>query len=174
MIHSSTPTLMCPCVLAYKRISRHASVPNMEIHIFSAHFFSKLVDGGPQAVENWTRKRGVDVFTKCVVLIPIVEDLHWSLCVLLNPGQVMNALNTEAISEHDPLGCILFFDSLKAHKIDHVRDNIIRWLNSEWDRLGKFEDPDRPMPFTSRSFPVFAPTGTVLLIIAPNCIVLLV
>jgi hypothetical protein len=125
-------------------------------------------------VENWTSKRGVDVFTKCVVLIPIVEDLHWSLCVLLNPGQVMNALNTEAISEHDPLGCILFFDSLKAHKIDHVRDNIIRWLNSEWDRLGKFEDPDRPMPFTSRSFPVFAPTGTVLLIIAPNCIVLLV
>jgi Ulp1 family protease len=71
-------------------------MPNVKIHIFLAHFFTKLADGGPQAVENWTRKIGVDVSTKHLVLIPIVEEQHGSLCVPLNPGQVMNALKTEA------------------------------------------------------------------------------
>ncbi len=143
---------------------------NLETHVFTSHFFTKLAEDGPGAVENWTSKRGVDIFTKQVVVIPIVEELHWSLCIILNPGHVRNAMKTEDLSAQDVLGCILFFDSLKSHKIHRVRDNIIRWLNSEWDRMGKCEDRGRLMPFTSRSFPIFTPTGTVLLcLITPQC-----
>jgi hypothetical protein len=72
-------------------------------------------------------------------------------------------MKTKDFSEQDALGCILFFDSLKSHNKFRVRDNIIRWLNSEWDRLAKFEDPSEPMPFTSRTFPIFTPEGTVML-----------
>jgi hypothetical protein len=81
----------------------------------------------------------------------------------------MNTLKTEAISENALLGCILFFHSLRAHKEYQVQDNIIRWLNSEWDHLGKFKDRSRPMLFTSWTFPIFTPIGTVLLLITINC-----
>lgn len=119
-------------------------------------------------MENWTKRREVDVFAKQLVFIPIVQELHWSLCVLVNPGHVMNALNVGSISEDDLLSCILFFDSLLLHEKYRIRDNIIRWLNSEWDRLRKFEDPSWPMPFTSQTFPIFTPTGMLMLLLVTS------
>ena len=39
-------------------------------------------------VANWTRD--VDVFAKRLLLVPICEDLHWSLAVICHPGKLLD------------------------------------------------------------------------------------
>jgi Ulp1 family protease len=42
-------------------------------------------------MKNWTksRKKTIYVFEKKFLFIPINDDLHWSLCVVVNPGVVV-------------------------------------------------------------------------------------
>jgi hypothetical protein len=133
-----------------------------DIHIFSSHFFTALEDG-PKAVESWTAKKDIDIFKKKLIFIPINQSLHWSLCVVVNPGAIMNvkadAANT---SPDDPFPCMLFFDSLKAHKKSWVKGHVIKWLNSEWKRLGKNSGDDTPTPFTNSTFSVICPKGELV------------
>ena len=66
-----------------------------------SHFFTKLREGDSRGkltpdsekaqraharVERWTR--GVDVFAKKFLLVPVVEDLHWSLAIVCHPGEL--------------------------------------------------------------------------------------
>ena len=39
-------------------------------------------------VANWTRD--IDVFAKRLLLVPICEDLHWSLAVVCHPGELLD------------------------------------------------------------------------------------
>ena len=71
-----------------------------DVHAFSTDFFSMLsldgkrgklkADSGEAAlrtyerVERWTR--GVDVFAKKFLLVPVFEDQHWSLAIICHPG----------------------------------------------------------------------------------------
>ena len=78
---------------AFGDIARH-------VHVFSTDFFSMLsldnkrgklkADSSEAAlrayerVERWTR--GVDVFAKKFLLVPVLEDQHWSLAIICHPG----------------------------------------------------------------------------------------
>lgn len=53
-----------------------------------------LKNDGPKSVEKWTKKKGIDVFKKKLIFIPVNADLHWSLCVVVNPGQIVNNCDT--------------------------------------------------------------------------------
>ncbi|KAJ9116918.1 hypothetical protein QFC22_004576 [Naganishia vaughanmartiniae] len=71
-----------------------------DIHIFNSFFYKKLSvrnrpslkEANPEApswpayetVRKWTRK--VDIFSKKMLVIPINENLHWYLAIILNPG----------------------------------------------------------------------------------------
>ena len=71
-----------------------------EVHAFSSHFFTKLQEEGLRApdgkdraydrVERWTR--GVDVFSKKFLVVPIVEHLHWSLAIVCHPGALVRVV----------------------------------------------------------------------------------
>ncbi|KAJ9101714.1 hypothetical protein QFC21_003053 [Naganishia friedmannii] len=74
-----------------------------DIHIFNSFFYKKLSvrnrpslkEANPdtpswpayETVRKWTRK--VDVFSKRMLVIPINENLHWYLAVILNPGAIL-------------------------------------------------------------------------------------
>ena len=54
-----------------------------------------LKDDGPEAVSSWTAKKMIDVFQKRLIFIPVNADLHWSLCVVVNPGLIANSYNDD-------------------------------------------------------------------------------
>ena len=58
------------------------------IHVFSTQFYTKFVNEGFECVEKWTRK--MNIFEKEILLIPINDSGHWSLCVIFHPGEIVN------------------------------------------------------------------------------------
>ncbi|XP_014460095.1 sentrin-specific protease 2 isoform X2 [Alligator mississippiensis] len=50
------------------------------LHAFSTFFYPKLTSGGYQAVRRWTK--GVDIFSKDLILVPIHLQVHWGLVVI--------------------------------------------------------------------------------------------
>jgi Ulp1 protease family, C-terminal catalytic domain len=107
-----------------------------------------LVDEGPVGVSKWTAKRNINVFEKKFVFIPINEALHWSLCVVVNPGSIVDD------DEDAPMACMILLDSLKAHKKKKVSQQVRRWLNSEWRRINCVKEE----PFADENhFPLLDP-----------------
>ena len=43
---------------------------------------------GVDAVSSWTKNKNINVFTKQLIFVPVNADLHWSLCVVVNPGLI--------------------------------------------------------------------------------------
>lgn len=139
------------------------------IHFFSTQFFQKIQDQGVESVEGWTRRRKINIFEKKFIFIPINDYLHWSLCVVVNPGKIENASiqgndENEDLETEDnvrDLPFLLFLDSLKAHKKAKVKKKIYEWLNSEAKRLNKFSHLFQSKPpktaFWNRSMPMLDP-----------------
>lgn len=130
-----------------------------KFHVFSSHFYTSLFEDGSIAVTKWTERKGIDVFDKKFIFVPINKSLHWSLCVVVNPGQILQHPDLRGKDEHldesSPMPCILFLDSLKAHQKTQVAHRIRQWLNSEWQRLHK--SSSIPNPFQSKTMPVIDP-----------------
>jgi Ulp1 family protease len=132
-------------------MSRHCDLSN--VHFFSLHFFTTLSVEGPQAVTKWTKNKGIDVFDKKFLFFVINQSLHWSLCVVVNPGFIKEHTKfseddfdeEKGFDPNAPMPHMLFFDSLKAHRKGRITKYIRTWLNSEWKRLNKSSDPE---PFT--------------------------
>ena len=135
------------------------------IHYFTTHFFTTLEKNDPESVKRWTEKRGVDIFTKRFIFIPINKSLHWSLCVVVNPGAIIahrehmmedrNSNTTNLVVEDNPFPCILFFDSLRAHAKNRFAKLVRKWLNSEWKRL--HPQQVELSPFDFKSMVVYSP-----------------
>ena len=64
--------------------------PDPDVHVFTSHFMTTLWKEGPKAVSSWTAKKNIDIFEKKLIFIPVNRDLHWSLCVVVNPGFIGN------------------------------------------------------------------------------------
>jgi Ulp1 family protease len=146
----------------FTRISRHDD--GSLVHFFSSHFYSALVKDRPSGVKRWTEKKGIDIFQKKFIFIPINKTLHWSQCIVVNPGAIIehnkwhNKYEGEGFDSDAPFPCLIFLDSLKAHQKAQVAKNVRAWLNAEWKRLGKSDDPALA-PFTASkdSMTVFTP-----------------
>ncbi|EDL14432.1 mCG147490 [Mus musculus] len=50
------------------------------LHVFSTFFYPKLKHSGYSSVKRWTR--GINLFEKELILVPIHQRLHWSLVVI--------------------------------------------------------------------------------------------
>lgn len=113
-------------------------------HFFNTYFYEKL----KEAVSNKGKDRdnffvkfrrwwkGVNIFQKAYVLIPIHEDLHWSLVIIRFPQKE---------DESGPI--ILHLDSLRLHSSRSIFDNIKSFIKEEWCYLDReVADSDLPMP----------------------------
>ncbi|CCG83150.1 Ubiquitin-like-specific protease 2 [Taphrina deformans PYCC 5710] len=64
-------------------------------HVFNTFFYQRLTqkrdkEANYEAVKRWTSKgKGVDLFSKKFVVIPINENLHWYLAVVVNLDKVV-------------------------------------------------------------------------------------
>jgi Ulp1 family protease len=103
------------------------------VHIFSTHFYTKLLSEGNEPVAHWTKNRGINVLDKKLVLIPIKKQSHWSLCTVINAGYIDYGGVSIALSGITPV--LVLLDSLKLHSLSEVSENIRMWLNTEYSRF---------------------------------------
>jgi Ulp1 family protease len=162
------------------RFARRAD--RSKIHIFSSHFYSTLRKNSPEDIAKWTKNKGINVFEKQLVFIPVNQTLHWSLCVIVNPGSIANCHNAVDSDESALWPGIFFFDSLKAHRMGQVTKDVRKWLNTECKRLYDTDQSTLPaemaslltedkvnyeknwqsFPFTAKAMKFSSPKGTSL------------
>ncbi|XP_066378579.1 ubiquitin-like-specific protease 1D isoform X2 [Miscanthus floridulus] len=106
--------------------------PRGEYHIFNTYFFSKL-----EAIKTKEDKttyflklrrwwKGVDIFRKAYILMPVHAETHWSLIIICMPAK------------EDQIGpIILHLDSLKFHSSRWIFDVVSRFLKEEWSYLNE-------------------------------------
>ena len=147
----------------HSRIWRNDDPETSTVHFFTSHFFTILDKEGPSSVSSWTAKKNIDIFKKRFVFIPINESLHWSLCVVVNPGAISNEyMDEDDQSDDQDFPCILFLDSLKVHQKARVANKVRNWLNHEAKRLGKFTElfeDKNPNPFNKDTMELINPKG---------------
>lgn len=64
------------------------------VYAFSTFFIPKLRAGGYQAVRRWTK--GVDLFEKDLILVPVHQGVHWCLAVI--------DFRTKTVKYYDSMG----------------------------------------------------------------------
>ncbi|PON98938.1 Ulp1 protease family, C-terminal catalytic domain containing protein [Trema orientale] len=116
-------------------LQQHASPTTMamhDCHFFNTYFYNKLkeaVSNKGRSKDNFFSKfrrwwKGVNIFQKEYILIPINEDLHWSLVIICIPDKK---------EESGPI--VLHLDSLGLHSSRSVFRNIKSFLKEEWQYL---------------------------------------
>jgi Ulp1 protease family, C-terminal catalytic domain len=136
----------------------HAS----DVHFFTSHFYSTLTKKGSEGVTTWTAKKNIDIFQKKLIFIPINKSLHWSLCVVVNPGEICRYKPGQ---ETNKMPCLICFDSLKMHCPRQTKRKIMDWLNSEWARI---RGTTGNGPFVDGSFKVFTPEGRNITVVSKS------
>lgn len=70
--------------------------------------------------------KGVDIFKKAYIIIPVHADAHWSLVIICMPAK------------EDQSGPTIFhLDSLKFHSSRFIFSTVERFLKEEWNYLNK-------------------------------------
>ena len=117
------------CWLVRKQIPNESSV-----HIFSTHFYTKLKDEGYDAIANWTVNKGINVFDKKMILIPVNKEKHWSLCAVINAGYIdYGGISLHVDAFRVPV--LVLLDSLQLHSLTEIAENVRTWLNAEYSRV---------------------------------------
>jgi len=142
-----------------------------DVHVFTTQFFSRLEDKGAEAVSSWTSKKGINIFEKKFIFIPVNKDIHWSLFVIVNPGKIGNMYVEEDDKEEVEVPFMLFMDSLRAHKKGRMKKYILEWLNLEAKRLGMFKQLHKGSPFHNSTMSVVDPSGTFCICIYICCFI---
>ncbi|KAF8779286.1 hypothetical protein HU200_002967 [Digitaria exilis] len=106
--------------------------PRGEYHIFNTYFFSKLeAMTSKEDKTNYFLKlrrwwKGVDLFEKAYILLPVHAETHWSLVIVCMP------------TKDDQTGpIILHLDSLKFHNSRLIFSVVCRFLKEEWNYLNE-------------------------------------
>uniref|UniRef100_A0A7S3JWU2 Ubiquitin-like protease family profile domain-containing protein n=1 Tax=Aureoumbra lagunensis TaxID=44058 RepID=A0A7S3JWU2_9STRA len=153
-----------------------------QVHVFSSHFFTKLTEikittrtfqEAHKRVERWTRR--LDIFKLKFIMVPVVQQLHWSLAVICHPDRIVDMCEThinhvkkkgttaddavdidvddedEEIDPEQP--CVVFMDSLKMHKENEVFKAIKAWLCEEYR---KKKGKDIQCLFETKKIPLIA------------------
>ena len=125
------------------------------VHFFNSFFYQKLVrkshnqdadvdaaTAAYQGVKGWTK--GVDIFSKDYLMIPVHSGLHWSLIIVCyaNEGE-----------GREPM--ILHLDSMSpagGHNSETVTRAIRKYLNKEWQARSNSGDG---VKFTAKVMPAY-------------------
>lgn len=115
-------------------LQQQVSLTTSDCHFFNTYFYKKLKEAvsckesNRETIFSKFRRwwKGVNLFEKAYVLIPIHQDLHWSLIIICIPDKD---------DESGPI--ILHLDSLGLHSSRSVFDNIKRYLIEEKNYLSR-------------------------------------
>nr|CAD1823889.1 unnamed protein product [Ananas comosus var. bracteatus] len=143
-----------------QRSLSHGVKPKGDYHIFNTYFYKKLeealsrkslVDAGVrkhmganihlfhgdanihfQKLRRWWK--GVNIFQKAYIFLPIHGHMHWSLIIICIPAKE---------DESGPI--ILHLDSLGLHPSSPIFNTVKRFLEEEWHHVIKNVTPDLPI-----------------------------
>ncbi|XP_023643255.1 ubiquitin-like-specific protease 1D isoform X2 [Capsella rubella] len=117
-----------------------------DCHFFNTYFYKKLNEavaykGNDKAAffvkfRRWWK--GIDIFRKAYIFIPIHEDLHWSLVIVCIPDKKDESGIT-----------ILHLDSLGLHSRRSIVENVKRFLKDEWHYLNQ-DDNSSDIPISEK------------------------
>jgi Ulp1 family protease len=115
--------------------------------------FYKVCEGNEwkyAACRGWTKE--VDVFNKDLLIIPVCDNLHWSVVSVVNPKQIgIEALEILRGNDFlDEKGGLLHMDSIAGYHDSKVfAKNIMNFLWMEWlykESLGyKIDEKELPV-----------------------------
>jgi Ulp1 family protease len=90
-------------------------------------------------VAGWTAKKGIDVFTKDIIMMPVHGSKHWSSCCIMNAGFITADHDlTPVDSQYIPAPCIICFDTMQGiHNYTMIVKNALFWLNQEYSKKHK-------------------------------------
>ncbi|GMH01614.1 hypothetical protein Nepgr_003453 [Nepenthes gracilis] len=134
--------LTSPIMNFYIQFLQRPSSPtegtSSDYHFFNTYFYKKLQEAVSYQKNDkevffgkfrrWWR--GVNIFQKAYILLPIHENLHWSLAIICIPDKE---------DESGPI--ILHLDSLGYHFSRSIFVNIRSFLREEWNYVNKDVGP---------------------------------
>ncbi|XP_016572899.1 ubiquitin-like-specific protease 1D isoform X3 [Capsicum annuum] len=138
-------TIMNFYIRYLQKTKPHADVD--EYHFFNTYFYQKLKEAvlskqnEKEALFVRLRRwwKGVNIFEKAYIFLPIHEDLHWSLIIICVPDK----------EDQDQLGPVLLhLDSLRLHCSKTLFATIRKFLVQEWKFLRQGEVP--PLPISDK------------------------
>ncbi|CAN6361762.1 unnamed protein product [Urochloa humidicola] len=106
-----------------------------KFYIFNTYFYGKLEEalyhrqGDFSKLRRWWK--GVNIFDRAYIIMPIHGTAHWSLVIICMPEK-------ESISGQ----IILHLDSLELHYSNKILNTVKRYLEEEWQHLKKNPSPD--------------------------------
>ncbi|XP_073132008.1 ubiquitin-like-specific protease 1D isoform X2 [Henckelia pumila] len=108
-----------------------------DFHFFNTYFYEKLkrdvlskADKETSFVKFRRWWKGVNIFEKAYIFLPIHESLHWSLVIICIPDKE---------DESGPI--MLHLDSLGMHSSSIIFDDVRSFLIGEWKFLSQERDP---------------------------------
>ncbi|XP_042454510.1 ubiquitin-like-specific protease 1D isoform X1 [Zingiber officinale] len=126
--------------------------PKGYYHFFNTYFYKKLEEAiSPKASKQCFEKlrrwwKGVDIFQKSYIFIPVHRDMHWSLVIICIPAKE---------DESGPI--VLHLDSLGIHNSYLIFEVIerCRYLKEEWSYMIQNSPPQDP-PFSDKIWKNFS------------------
>ncbi|CAN6244030.1 unnamed protein product [Urochloa humidicola] len=106
-----------------------------KFYICNTYFYGKLEEalyhhqGDFSKLRRWWK--GVNIFDRAYIIMPIHGTAHWSLVIICMPEK-------ESIS--GPI--ILHLDSLELHRSNKILNTVKSYLEAEWHHLKKNPSPD--------------------------------
>ena len=155
------PTVFTSCLLVC-RISRKDDPMRSNIAFMNTKLGKWISQGRMNDMLKWSSKFNIKVFEKKFIMIPINAQEHWSLCVVVNPGEnEVGIKDKNSQSEGDSgVPCMLHLDSLPGlHKRDVIAKKVNNWLKAEWQRKS---DSEGSSSYTD--LPCYAPSGETTLV----------
>ncbi|RWW67108.1 hypothetical protein BHE74_00025467, partial [Ensete ventricosum] len=129
----------------FRYLQRPLSVidrPRGDYHFFNTYFYKKLEEAVSfkadkacfEKLRRWWK--GVNIFQKSYVFIPVHGEMHWSLAIICIPAQE---------DKSGPI--VLHLDSLGFHNSQSIFHVIDRFLKEEWNYIN--QNSSRPdLPFS--------------------------
>ncbi|KAK3041778.1 hypothetical protein RJ639_000294 [Escallonia herrerae] len=118
-----------------------------DYHFFNTYFYKKLKEavlkerGDNEALFVKFRRwwKGVNIFEKAYIFLPIHEQLHWSLVIICIPDKE---------DESGPI--VLHLDSLGYHSSRSVFDSVKSFLKEEWNYLNNQGEAPFELPIANK------------------------
>ncbi|KAE8784490.1 Sentrin-specific protease 2 [Hordeum vulgare] len=112
-----------------KRDKFHREAARNNFYMFNTYFYSKLqeaLSGKGEFVKLRRWWKGVNIFRRGYIVLPIHGAAHWSLVIICIPAKESNS---------GPV--VLHLDSLGMHPTDEIYRTVRRFLEEEWKHLRK-------------------------------------
>jgi Ulp1 family protease len=119
-------------------------------------------------VAGWTAKKGIDVFTKDIIMMPVHGGNHWPLCCIMNAEYItanhdLSPVDLQCI----PVPCIICFDSMQGiHNYTMIAKTVLLWLKQEYSKKHKTSG----VMFNSMNTPLIIPKGNFMLMCVCVCV----